>query len=187
MNIDIIKEICYDLYVNGDGTHNKKRLYAKYTGGMIPIEKNITVVDEQGNEYEATYPKRAKGLVKNGRAHFIGENKICLMRPPNSKSEDNRMSDNINTKKFTIDYILEQIAKVQEQLLNITDIINSIGCVGDSSRSGDENISVSTEVAVKKVEAMSDVFYRREDSLKKLLEIYDKMYDDLIGREALEK
>ena len=39
--------------------------------GEIPIEKNISVVDEQGNEYEATYPKRAKGLVKSGRARFI--------------------------------------------------------------------------------------------------------------------
>ena len=154
---------------------------------MIPIEKNITVVDEKGNEYEATYPKRAKGLVKNGRAHFIGENRICLMRPPNSKSEDNNMSDNIGTEKFTIDYILEQISKLQEQLLNLNNTINNIGCVEDSNRSGDEDISVNAEVAVKKVEAMSDVFYRREDSLQKLLGIYDKMYDDLIGRGTLNK
>lgn len=46
---------------------------------MIPIEKNIIVVDEKGNEYEATYPKRAKGLVKNRRAHYLEENKICLL------------------------------------------------------------------------------------------------------------
>ena len=58
------------LFVKGDGTHHKKLLYST-TRGMIPIEKNIVVVDEQGNEYEATYPKRAKGLVKNGRARFI--------------------------------------------------------------------------------------------------------------------
>ena len=31
------------------------------------MEKNIIVVDEQGNEIGATYPKRAKGLVKKGR------------------------------------------------------------------------------------------------------------------------
>ena len=58
--------------------------------GRIPIVKNIRVVDEQGNEYEATYPKRAKGLVKNGRARFISENKICLACPPD-KSEDKKM------------------------------------------------------------------------------------------------
>ena len=35
------------------------------------MTKNVIVVDEQGNEYGATYPKRAKGLVKNGRARFV--------------------------------------------------------------------------------------------------------------------
>lgn len=33
---------------------------------MTPIEKNIHVVDERGNVYEATWPKRARGLVKHG-------------------------------------------------------------------------------------------------------------------------
>ena len=65
------------------------------TRGATPIEKNVIVVDEQGNEYEATYPKRAKGLVKNGRARFVSENKICLACPPNENLEDNKMSDNI--------------------------------------------------------------------------------------------
>ncbi len=63
---------------------------------MTPIEKNIIVVDELGNEYEATYPKRAKGLVKNGRARFINDNKICLLCPPEIETEDNKMSENIN-------------------------------------------------------------------------------------------
>lgn len=61
---------------------------------MIPIAKNIIVVDEQGNEYEATYPKRAKGLVKNGRARFVSENKICLACPPNTILEDTIMRNN---------------------------------------------------------------------------------------------
>ena len=52
------------------------------------MEKNIIVVDEQGNDYDPTYPKRAKGLVKNGRARFISEKKICLACPPNRKLED---------------------------------------------------------------------------------------------------
>ena len=67
---------------------------------MIPIAKNIIVVDEQGNEYEATYPKRAKGLVKHGRARFVSENKICLACPPNTILEDTVMSN-----KSTVDYL----------------------------------------------------------------------------------
>ncbi len=58
---------------------------------MTPIEKNIRVVDEQGNELEATYPKRAKGLVKNGRARFIDEQTICLACPPGKNLEDKKM------------------------------------------------------------------------------------------------
>lgn len=49
------------------------------------MAKNITVVDAQGNEYEATYPKRAKGLVKNGRARFVNETTICLACPPHTE------------------------------------------------------------------------------------------------------
>ena len=63
---------------------------------MTPIEKNIRVVDEQGIEYEATYPKRAKGLVKHGRARFTDENTICLARPPEI-TEDKMKKDNITT------------------------------------------------------------------------------------------
>lgn len=62
---------------------------------MTPIEKNVRVVDEQGNEYEATYPKRAKGLVKHGRARFTDENTICLARPPEN-TEDKMNNEYIN-------------------------------------------------------------------------------------------
>ena len=79
----------------GEETHYKKRKFAKanQNKGATPIEKNVIVVDEQGNEYEATYPKRAKGLVKNGRARFVDENKICLACPPGKSMED-KMKDN---------------------------------------------------------------------------------------------
>ena len=91
---------------------------------MTPIEKNIIVVDEQGNEYEATYPKRAKGLVKNGRARFVDENKICLACPPDKILEEEKMTENIATtaeavateenvsKTLSIDYVLAQIGKI---------------------------------------------------------------------------
>ena len=62
---------------------------------MTPIEKNVIVVDEQGNIIEATYPKRAKGLVKKGRARFISESMICLACPPR-KMEENEMSNTQN-------------------------------------------------------------------------------------------
>jgi len=60
---------------------------------MIPIAKNISVIDEQGNLYESTYAKRAKGLVKTGRARFVDEQTICLVSVPENL-EDNIMSNN---------------------------------------------------------------------------------------------
>lgn len=43
---------------------------------MTPITKNgselIRVFDVHGNELEATYPKRARGLVRKGRAQWLG-------------------------------------------------------------------------------------------------------------------
>ena len=64
------------------------------------MEKNIYVVDEKGNEYEATYPRRAKGLVKNGRARFVSKNKICLACPPKKFLEDKRLKDKLSIPKF---------------------------------------------------------------------------------------
>lgn len=64
------------------------------------MTKNIAVIDEQGNKYGATYLKRAKGLVKSGRARFVDEKTICLARPPD-KSEDKTMSENMGSKNYS--------------------------------------------------------------------------------------
>lgn len=78
---------------------------------MIPIEKNIFVIDEQGNYYEATYPRRAKGLVKKGRARFVDEKTICLACPPNENLEDSIMEKN-----------RENIAVTENQEASLTNI-----------------------------------------------------------------
>ena len=77
---------------------------------MTPIEKNIIVVDEQGNTLEATYPKRAKGLVKKGRARFISENVICLACPPENL-EENAMSNNVSA----IDLVIKNLVAAETE------------------------------------------------------------------------
>ena len=178
--------------------------------GETPIEKNVIVVDEQGNEYEATYPKRAKGLVKNGRARFVGENKICLARPPKSILEENQMTDNQNrktvgsakaaaqsAKEFTDAFeaemarltnnksadpltakdIFTQIIALQKQLTDnpftsLSHLTGAIGAVvGDDGRTHPE---ISDQVA-----DVCAVFSAREETLRKLLEFYQRMYNDL--------
>ncbi len=75
----------------------------KVAKGEKPIEKNVIVTDESNNPVGSTYPKRARGLVKNGRAVYVGGcengtpltirlNKNC---PTNIILEDNLMENKI--------------------------------------------------------------------------------------------
>ena len=149
---------------------------------MIPIEKNIFVVDEKGNRYEATYPKRAKGLVKSGRARFVAENKICLACPPDINLEDKTMENNTNTVEatekngLTVRDIFVQLTILQNQLTEnsqtslhrLSDAIYSIG------ESEEENADRNEQVS-----AVCDVFRAREMTLQRLLEMYENMYFDM--------
>ena len=175
---------------------------------MIPIEKNIVVVDEQGNEYEATYPKRAKGLVKNGRARFIDENTICLACPPNIELEDKTMSENkkvdsINnnkpnnngtpkevteatanllnsseqrSEKLTMDYLLGKLEEISLGQAFLTDAISELGKM-KSGGPGD----VGTQEQAK---AVGEIIKAREATNRKLIALYEKMYDDLTSRQT---
>ena len=155
---------------------------------MIPIEKNIVVVDANGNQYEATYPKRAKGLVKSGRARFIDEKTIMLRCPPNSKNEleDKNMSENMKDissptevqstpktqpEKFTLAYCLEQIEQIRLQtkyLHNVIAELSKITTAGPGDICGSE-----------RAQALGDVVKCRETTNQKLIAFYEKMYDDL--------
>ena len=140
--------------------------------------KNIIVVDELGNEYEATYPKRAKGLVKNGRARFIGDNKICLVCPPNKK-EDINMSNTTKKEKLTIDYVLKQI----EQIMKNTDYIhNALEQLSLMPKSEPGDIA-----GEEKAKAIADVVRCRETTNQQALRLYEKMYDDLKPKEESSK
>lgn len=104
--------------------------------------KNITVIDAQGNEYGATYPRRAKGLVKNGRARFVNETTICLAGPPEyAEGKQTNMEDiltNENDKEFDIPeaaadkqqdraYIMEKIDQILADNQYLRDIVAKLG------------------------------------------------------------
>ena len=151
---------------------------------MIPIAKNIKVVDEFGKEYEATYQKRAKGLVKNGRARFINENTICLACPPTeNKLEDKIMTDNTtNTlnsnveiketpQTLTMEYLLQKIEEISKDQPYISEAISALEFV-NSGGPGDVG-------AQAKAHALGEIVKAREATNQKLLSLYEKMYDDL--------
>ena len=73
------------------------------------MTKNITVVDEENNILQSTYPKRAKGLVKHNRARWIDDSTICLFAHPDNK-EETKMANSI------YEVFDNQISKMQDQL-----------------------------------------------------------------------
>ncbi len=155
---------------------------------MTPIEKNIIVVDEQGNEYEATYPKRAKGLVKNGRARFVDENKICLACPPDKILEEEKMSNSTNNKpnqkatEITEQQIFEQITLLQTQLTqNAQTSLHRLGDAIDFIGEDNEN-----ELPYEQITEVCSVFKTRELTLLKMLEMYESMYADIQRAKKIE-
>ena len=141
------------------------------------MEKNVAVVDEQGHSYGATYPKRAKGLVKNGRARFVDENTICLACPPNEILEDNNMSENTNNNVvLTEKEIFDQIVLLQKQLTEQSPTsLHRLGEAIYDARGESEDGQLSDE----QVANICAVFAQREETLHDMLELYKRMYSDL--------
>ena len=146
-------------------------------------------MDEKGNVYEATYPKRAKGLVKNGRARFIDENTICLACPPSEIiSEDKIMTnENINTSEkvienaanteksssiYSFEYAIKSIEKIRDNMDYLKDTIDALRLMEKSDGPAD----VAGEA---KGRALQKVVESREVTNQALIKFYEKMYDDL--------
>ena len=145
--------------------------------------KNIEVVDEAGNVYEPTWPKRAKGLVKNGRARFVDENKICLACPPD-KTEDKRMNNIENIfGEMTVQDILVRIASIVNQTSYISEVAEALKAMGDGD-SGD-SCSPGNLMGQAKAEALGAIVTTREATNQQILKLYEKMYDDMIRLNGL--
>lgn len=137
-----------------------------------PITKKIKVIDEKGNVYEATYPKRAKGLVKNGRARVVDNNTICLVCPPNNKMEDKKVSENIEIKKD--DLVLEK------QEITLKDILSRIDTIIAENSHIVESIKLATtgDIAI----GLGNIVEARERTNQKALALLEKMYEDTTGK-----
>ena len=143
------------------------------------MPKTIAVVDEQGNAYEATYPKRARGLVKNGRARFVSESMICLARPP--QTEEKRMSNTI-----TLDMILEQVNKVVDNNAFFEEALQSL--MNMTSSNVPMSPGAPSDVAGEaRAKAVADICRARETTNQQLIRFYEKMYDDLMYMQGLRR
>ncbi len=142
------------------------------------MNKNTEVVDEAGNVYEPTWPKRAKGLVKHGRARFVDENRICLTCPPDMKAEETHMSNTHIFGEMTVADLLQRINNIVNQTSYIGEACSSLAAMGDGD-SGDCG-SPGNIMGEAKATAIATVVQSRETTNQQILRLYEKMYDDLI-------
>ena len=168
------------------------------------MPKTVHVVDEAGNRYEATYLKRAQGLVKKGRARFIDENTICLVCPPNQNdfiSEDKTME---NTMKHTDDTIETTAQTVEEnkillpetddpECIRFTNAHNINYCLKKIDEIKQETESIESVVksiasieslacpsggtAEGQAKAILEVFRLREETNQKKIDFYRDMIE----------
>lgn len=156
------------------------------------MTKNIIVVDANGKKIGTTYLKRAKGLIKQGRARFLTQNTLCLACPPNQNLEDNDMSEqtieNIGTEntgvenvmpdsiaedntvingKYSMEYCLGQIERIGRQTEYLNQVISELRQLDNDSS------------CAQKAMALGDIVKCRETTNQQMLRFYEKMYDDL--------
>lgn len=161
------------------------------TNNTSPAALKIEVVDSSGKIIGRTYEKRAKGLVKKGRARFTDENRITLLPSEDAHeytdTEGYKMDERINTEnieniseensQYTIESVMQCMKKILDDTQYIKDAIFNVteipsGDAGDCGSPGD--------IAGKaKAEAISTIVRERENTNQKLIDFYNKVYDDL--------
>jgi len=136
--IDRCVSLCYNILRTGDDTHDKKLCLRKqvHRKGTTPMAKNgdtISVFDESGNEIGQTYPKRANGLIKKGRARRTSDDSIVLCddKTPDSATcptDDIYSEDNVmDTEKTNINSeAAENTALVPYELKRLYDKLDEI-------------------------------------------------------------
>ncbi len=154
------------IYISaGEETHDKKRkplnsliLSCK---GETPMTKNILVTDTNGEIIGSTYPKRARGLLKSGRAKEIDEFTIQLtgsraagafsIDDSDEKTEDKEMANVIDFKArgFKLD---DKITSGRGTRLIVTEFGENVECFEMADNGALTGI-------VKKVELETDQDY----------------------------
>ena len=148
--------------------------------GKKPMEKNVSVIDETGKFIGTTYHKRARGLVKSGRARYVFCNSmdtICLTCPP-KKMEDKTMTDK------ALENATTNTLAGEETQINANQ--NSYTPSAEYALRMLEAITLDTEAikqAIAKVSLETDngvahIIDAREETNRELISFYKKMYDE---------
>lgn len=89
------------------------------------MEKNVLVTDSSGKPLGLTYPKRAKGLLKRGRAEFLSEHRIRMKSScPAIDLEDIIMNNNIESININLEAI-EAAGNLDFEAIEVLDSLSS--------------------------------------------------------------
>lgn len=115
------------------------------------MKKNVTILDMLGNIIGTTYPKRAKGLIKSGRACIVDGETVQLTSPSDrynrKRQEDINMSIDINGNEYN-EYI--------ETTEDLTETKNSWDITTEAV-TGNESSSDTVTEEITANESSSDV------------------------------
>lgn len=134
--------------------------------------KWITVMDSQGHTYKPTYPKRAKGLVKKGRARFVDENTICLTCPPEWEETSMMPNHEAVPMNLTAVQIFEELQKMRQDTAHLQLALEKL----EKVPTGENADSITCQ---EKISAIESVVTAREETNQALIRLYEKMYDDV--------
>lgn len=161
------------------------------------MPRSIAVVDDIGNVYEPTYPKRARGLVKHGRARWLDENSICLSCPPRKKTEEHEMSnvmpsllsgqssaEEASVRDFpSVRELMDAVSAITRESKYLEQAIEMLRHMpnGDSGECG-----APGNIADKaRAEAAGQIVHEREATNRQVLAFYSMIYNDLMTQRGL--
>lgn len=126
----------------------------------------INVSDASGNILHETYAKRAKGLVKKGRAYYVDAHTICLKTQAMEEPMETLTLQDILSR---LDTITNDTKHIQEAMMLMERMPNNI-----------------EEDAVKaRSEAISDIVKEREETNRKIIGLLEMMYQTIQPTEEI--
>ena len=150
--------------------------------GMTPIEKNIIVVDESGNNLGRTWPKRAEGLIKKGRARRLDPATVCLACPPDN-TEDLSMDNDtmpspearVSAVSLTPEDLLRRMDAIRGEMQSLSDAIRTVDALPEDSEAG------------SRAEAIGRMFCEREVTCRQQISFLERVYSDHCSGAAEDK
>ena len=149
------------------------------------MEKNVTVIDEEGKVIGVTYTKRAKGLIKKGRARLVSENTVCLACPPDENLEDIEM-ENITenkavekTEEVTLKYVLDKLDEVRKSFLESEEEQISLICAPNDMDPDTFDPELLPSIFQNYYDSITKIKTLSQTTLQQFVGVYANMINEL--------